>query len=146
MPGLKSAAIGVWVGAGGRHERPAQNGIAHFLEHMAFKGTKTRSALQIAEAIEDVGGYINAYTSSEATAYYVRLLENDVPLGLEVVSDILLNPVFDAREIEVERGVILQEIGRALDTPDVVIFDWLGHGPAALAGPGRYHTTLYMSK
>ena len=125
MPGLKSAAVGVWVGAGGRHERPAQNGIAHFLEHMAFKGTKTRSALQIAEAIEDVGGYINAYTSSEATAYYVRLLENDVHLGLEVVSDILLNPVFDAREIEVERGVILQEIGRALDTPDVVIFDWL---------------------
>ena len=125
MPGLKSAAIGVWVGAGGRHERPEQNGIAHFLEHMAFKGTKTRSAVQIAEAIEDVGGYINAYTSREATAYYVRLLEDDVPLGLEVVSDILLNPIFDAREIEVERGVILQEIGQALDTPDDVIFDWL---------------------
>ena len=98
MPGLKSAAIGVWVGAGGRHERPEQNGIAHFLEHMAFKGTKTRSAVQIAEAIEDVGGYINAYTSREATAYYVRLSEDDVPLGLEVVSDILLNPIFDARD------------------------------------------------
>ena len=125
MPGLASAAIGVWITAGGRHERPEQNGIAHFLEHMAFKGTKTRSALQIAEAIEDVGGYINAYTSREMTAYYARVLAEDVPLALDVISDILLNPVFDQREIEVERGVILQEIGQSLDTPDDVIFDWL---------------------
>ncbi len=125
MPGLKSASIGIWVLAGGRHERAEQNGIAHFLEHMAFKGTKTRTALQIAEAIEDVGGYINAYTSREMTAYYVRLLEDDVALGLDVVADILLNPVFDPSEIEVERGVILQEIGQALDTPDDIIFDWL---------------------
>ncbi|MGJ8544602.1 MAG: M16 family metallopeptidase [Sulfitobacter sp.] len=125
MPGLASASIGVWVTAGGRHETPAQNGIAHFLEHMAFKGTKRRSALQIAEAIEDVGGYINAYTSREVTAYYVRVLENDVPLGLDVIADILRNPVLDKAEIEVERGVILQEIGQALDTPDDVIFDWL---------------------
>ena len=125
MPGLKSASIGIWVQAGGRHERIEQNGIAHFLEHMAFKGTKTRSALQIAEAIEDVGGYINAYTSREMTAYYARVLEDDVSLGLDVISDILLNPVFDPAEIEVERGVILQEIGQALDTPDDIIFDWL---------------------
>ena len=125
MPGLKSASVGVWVQAGGRHERAEQNGIAHFLEHMAFKGTARRSALQIAEAIEDVGGYINAYTSREMTAYYVRVLENDVALGLDVVADILLNPVFDPSEIEVERGVILQEIGQALDTPDDIIFDWL---------------------
>lgn len=125
MPGLHSASIGVWVQAGGRHERVEQNGIAHFLEHMAFKGTKTRSALQIAEAIEDVGGYINAYTSREVTAYYARVLQDDVALGLDVIADILLNPVFDAGEIEVERGVILQEIGQALDTPDDVIFDWL---------------------
>lgn len=125
MPGLKSASIGIWVQAGGRHERVEQNGIAHFLEHMAFKGTKTRSALQIAEAIEDVGGYINAYTSREMTAYYARVLQDDVALGLDVISDILLNPVFDPAEIEVERGVILQEIGQALDTPDDIIFDWL---------------------
>ncbi|MEM6757922.1 MAG: pitrilysin family protein [Pseudomonadota bacterium] len=125
MPGLGSAAIGIWVGAGARHEAPEQNGIAHFLEHMAFKGTKRRSALQIAEAIEDVGGYINAYTSREVTAYYARVLQADVPLALDVLADILLNPVFDASEIEVERGVILQEIGQALDTPDDVIFDWL---------------------
>jgi predicted Zn-dependent peptidase len=125
MPSLASASIGIWVGAGARHEATEQNGIAHFLEHMAFKGTKRRSALQIAEAIEDVGGYINAYTSREVTAYYVRVLENDVPLALDVLADILLNPVFDEAEIEVERGVILQEIGQALDTPDDVIFDWL---------------------
>ncbi|MDF1726897.1 MAG: pitrilysin family protein [Sulfitobacter sp.] len=125
MPGLASASIGIWVGAGGRHEMAEQNGIAHFLEHMAFKGTKRRSALQIAEAIEDVGGYINAYTSREVTAYYVRVLENDVSLGLDVIADILRNPALDEGEIEVERGVILQEIGQALDTPDDVIFDWL---------------------
>ncbi|WP_069300244.1 M16 family metallopeptidase [Neptunicoccus sediminis] len=125
MPGLKSASLGIWVGAGGRHERPEQNGIAHFLEHMAFKGTQKRNALEIAEAIEDVGGYINAYTSREMTAYYVRVLENDVPLAMDVISDIVLNSVFDPAEVEIERGVILQEIGQSLDTPDDVIFDWL---------------------
>ena len=125
MPGLESAAIGIWVTAGGRHERAEQNGIAHFLEHMAFKGTETRSALQIAEAIEDVGGYINAYTSREVTAYYARVLRDDVGLALDVVADILRNPVFDPKEIEVERHVILQEIGQAADTPDDIIFDWL---------------------
>lgn len=125
MPGLESAAIGLWIEAGARHEQDSQNGIAHFLEHMAFKGTARRSALQIAEEIEDVGGYINAYTSREMTAFYARVLRADVALALDVLADIVLNPAFDAREIEVERGVILQEIGQALDTPDDVIFDWL---------------------
>jgi len=125
MPGLQSASVGIWVSAGGRHERIDQNGIAHFLEHMAFKGTKRRSALQIAEAIEDVGGYINAYTSREVTAYYARVLQADVPLAMDVIGDIVMNPVFDPKEIEIERGVILQEIGQAHDTPDDVIFDWL---------------------
>ncbi len=125
MLSLASASVGIWVNAGGRHETVAQNGIAHFLEHMAFKGTESRSALQIAEEIENVGGYINAYTSREMTAYYARVLEEDVPLAVDVISDILLKPVFDPREIEVERGVILSEIGQSLDTPDDVIFDWL---------------------
>ncbi|HAB39033.1 MAG TPA: peptidase M16, partial [Rhodobacteraceae bacterium] len=125
MPGLASASVGIWVGAGARHEAQNQNGIAHFLEHMAFKGTERRNALQIAEAIEDVGGYINAYTSREMTAYYVRVLEDDVPLALDVISDIVLNSVFDPKELEIERGVILQEIGQSLDTPDDIIFDWL---------------------
>jgi predicted Zn-dependent peptidase len=125
MPGMGSVAVGIWVLAGGRHETEAQNGIAHFLEHMAFKGTKRRTALQIAEEIEDVGGYINAYTSREVTAYYVRVLPEDLALAVDVVGDILLEPTFDEAEIETERGVILQEIGQALDTPDDVIFDWL---------------------
>ena len=125
MPGLKSASIGLWVLAGGRHETAQQNGIAHFLEHMAFKGTARRTSLQIAEAIEDVGGYINAYTSKEMTAYYARCLVADVPLALDVISDIVLNPLFEQKEIETERHVILQEIGQALDTPDDIVFDWL---------------------
>jgi len=125
MPGLASAAVGIWVLAGARDEAARENGIAHFLEHMAFKGTGRRSAMQIAEAIEDVGGHINAYTSREATAYYARVLKEDVPLAADVLADILRNPAFAAREIEVERGVILQEIGQALDTPDDIIFDWL---------------------
>ncbi|MEM8658709.1 MAG: pitrilysin family protein, partial [Pseudomonadota bacterium] len=125
MPGLQSASVGVWVTAGCRHETEAENGIAHFLEHMAFKGTARRSSLQIAEAIEDVGGYINAYTSREMTAYYARVLGADVPLAMDVISDILLNPAFAPEEIETERGVILQEIGQSYDTPDDIIFDWL---------------------
>ena len=140
MPACESAAIGLWVDAGGRHERPDQNGIAHFLEHMAFKGTARRSALQIAEEIEDVGGYINAYTSRETTAYYARVLAEDVPLALDVIADIVLEPAFAEAEIEVERGVILQEIGQALDTPDDIIFDWLQE--AAYSGQALGRTIL----
>ena len=125
MPGLQSASVGLWVEAGGRHETPEQNGIAHFLEHMAFKGTRRRSALRIAEEIEDVGGYINAYTSREMTAYYARVLSGDVLMALDVIADIVLNPLFRKADIETERHVILQEIGQALDTPDDIIFDWL---------------------
>jgi predicted Zn-dependent peptidase len=125
MPGLHSASVGVFLTAGGRHERIEQNGIAHFLEHMAFKGTPTRSAQRIAEEIEDVGGYINAYTGKEMTAYYARVLRADVHRALDIVADIVLNPLFEKPDIEVERGVILQEIGQALDTPDDIIFDWL---------------------
>ncbi len=125
MEGLKSAALGIWVTAGGRNEQDGESGIAHFLEHMAFKGTERRSAFEIASTIEDLGGYINAYTSREMTAYYVRVLEPDVPLAFDVLSDIVLHSVFDLREIEVERGVILQEIGQSQDNPEDVVFDWL---------------------
>lgn len=125
MPGLASASIGIWVDAGTRHETSPENGIAHFLEHMAFKGTSRRSALQIAEEIEDVGGYLNAYTSRERTAYFARVLSADVPLALDLIADILRDPALAEGEIETERGVILQEIGQALDTPDDIIFDWL---------------------
>ncbi|MEM7269463.1 MAG: pitrilysin family protein, partial [Pseudomonadota bacterium] len=125
MPSLASASIGVWVTAGARHEAPQQNGIAHFLEHMAFKGTTKRSALAIAEEIENVGGHLNAYTSREATAYYARTLAEDARLGLDIIGDILTDSAFAPDEIELERGVILQEIGQSLDTPDDIIFDWL---------------------
>jgi predicted Zn-dependent peptidase len=125
MPGLRSASIGLFISAGGRHERLEQNGIAHFLEHMAFKGTPTRTARAIAEEIEDVGGYINAYTGKEMTAYYARVLAADVGRALDILSDIVLHPLFENPDIEVERGVILQEIGQSLDTPDDIIFDWL---------------------
>ncbi|MEL6279055.1 MAG: pitrilysin family protein [Pseudomonadota bacterium] len=124
MSGLASATLGVWFGAGARHETAAENGVAHFLEHMAFKGTTTRSARQIAEEIEDVGGYLNAYTSRESTAYFARVLSEDKPRALDILSDILRNPTFATEDVEVERGVILQEIGQTLDTPDDVVFDW----------------------
>ena len=125
MPGLGSAALGVWIGAGGRHETAEENGVAHFLEHMAFKGTSRRNALQIAETIEDVGGYLNAYTSREATAYYARVLGEDAPLALDLIADILNDSRFADEDVATERGVILQEIGQALDTPDDIVFDWL---------------------
>ena len=140
MEGRETASLGLWVTAGGRHERVEQNGIAHFLEHMAFKGTRRRSALQIAEEIEDVGGYLNAYTSRELTAYYARVLGEDVDLAFDVISDIVLNPVFAPDEIEIERGVILQEIGQALDTPDDIIFDYLQE--AAYPGQAMGRTIL----
>lgn len=125
MPGLGSTALGVWIASGSRDETAEENGIAHFLEHMAFKGTNQRSALKIAEQIEDVGGHLNAYTSREATAYYARVLADDAPLALDIIGDILTDSLFEPAEVELERNVILQEIGQSLDTPDDVIFDWL---------------------
>jgi len=123
MPQVETAAIGVWVNAGTRNERPEINGIAHLLEHMAFKGTARRSAARIAEEIEAVGGHLNAYTSRESTAYYARVLKEDVPLAVDILADILQNSTFDEDELARERAVVLQEIGQAHDTPDDVIFD-----------------------
>ena len=125
MPHLETAALGVWAGVGGRDERPNEHGISHLLEHMAFKGTTRRSSRQIVEDIEAVGGDLNAATSTEMTAYYARVLKADVPLALDVLSDILANPVFDAEELEREKSVIVQEIGAAQDTPDDVVFEHL---------------------
>lgn len=123
MPHLESAALGVWVKAGSRDETDCEHGIAHLLEHMAFKGTHDRSARQIAEEIENVGGEVNAATSIETTAFYARLLKDDVPLGIDILTDILLNSSFERDELEREKHVILQEIGAANDTPDDVVFD-----------------------
>ena len=120
---VETVSLGVWVGTGTRSETPANNGVAHFLEHMAFKGTGRRTAQQIAEEIENVGGHINAYTSRESTAYFVKLLADDAPLGMDILADILQNPSFDGEEMERERSVILQEIGQVNDTPDDIIYD-----------------------
>lgn len=125
MPQLETATIGVWADVGARHETAEINGVAHMLEHMAFKGTQRRSARAIAEEIEAVGGYLNAYTSREHTVYYARVLKEDVALATDILSDILLNSVFDSEELERERYVILQEIGQSLDTPDDLVFDLL---------------------
>ncbi|HEV2560843.1 MAG TPA: pitrilysin family protein [Rhizomicrobium sp.] len=125
MPQLESAALGVWVNCGARHETKALMGVSHMLEHMAFKGTERRSARQIAEEIEAVGGYLNAYTSREQTAFHVRTLKADVSLGVDILADILTQPTFEQNELERERGVVLQEIGQARDTPDDIIFDHL---------------------
>ena len=124
MPGLETVSMGIWNFVGGRDELKDVNGVAHLLEHMAFKGTSTRSALQIAETIENVGGDINAYTSKEITAYYVKLIADDLPLGINILTDILQNSSFAEEELSRERGVILQEIGMYLDTPDDMIFDY----------------------
>jgi predicted Zn-dependent peptidase len=125
MPHLETAALGVWAGVGGRDEKPDEHGISHLLEHMAFKGTTTRSAREIVETIEAVGGDLNAGTSTETTAYYARVMKADVPLALDVLSDILANPSFVPEELEREKNVIVQEIGAAQDTPDDVVFEHL---------------------
>jgi predicted Zn-dependent peptidase len=125
MPQLQSAMLGVWVNAGGRNETRPVMGVSHMLEHMAFKGTATRSARDLAEEIEAVGGYLNAYTSREQTAFHARVLKADVPLGVDLLADILINPTVAEDELERERHVVLQEIGQAADTPDDIIFDHL---------------------
>ena len=123
IEGVGSAAVGVWVNVGARDEPDHLHGISHLLEHMAFKGTERRSARMIAQEIEDVGGYVNAYTTRENTAYYARVLGDDVPLAIDVLGDILQNSVFDESELEKERWVVEQEIAQVFDTPDDLVFD-----------------------
>ena len=123
MERVETVSLGAYVATGSRHEQGTENGVSHFLEHMAFKGTERRSAAQIAEEIEAVGGHINAYTAREQTAYYVKVLKEDTALAADIIGDILTHSTFEPEELERERGVILQEIGQANDTPDDIIFD-----------------------
>ena len=123
MDRVETVSLGAYVASGTRNEAAEQNGVSHFLEHMAFKGTERRTAADIAEAVENVGGHINAYTAREQTAYYVKLLKDDLALGADIIGDILTHSTFEPEELERERGVILQEIGQANDTPDDIIFD-----------------------
>jgi predicted Zn-dependent peptidase len=123
MESVETTSLGVWTGVGTRNEPAEHNGVAHLLEHMAFKGTKRRSARDIVVEIEDVGGFLNAYTGREQTAYYAKVLAEDTPLVVDILADILQNSIFDADELARERAVVLQEIGQAEDTPDDIIFD-----------------------
>ena len=123
MPQVETVSLGVWVDAGARHEPAGLGGVAHLLEHMAFKGTHRRSARAIAEEIEAVGGHLDAYTSREFTAYQATLLRGDEALAVDVIADILQHSLFDEAELARERAVVLQEIAQAEDTPDDAIFD-----------------------
>ncbi|HEY0145846.1 MAG TPA: pitrilysin family protein [Methylovirgula sp.] len=123
MPHLETVSLGVWVAAGSRHERPGERGLSHLLEHMAFKGTRRRSARDIAEEIESAGGDLNAATGVEQTAYYAHMLASDAGLAIDILADILTDSVFDKDELEREKEVILQEIGAVEDTPDDLVFD-----------------------
>ena len=127
MPRVETVSIGAYVHAGTRNETAAENGASHFLEHMAFKGTARRDAASIAREIENVGGHINAYTAREQTAYYCKVLKEDVGLAADIIGDILCHSTLIPEELERERGVILQEIGQANDTPDDIIFDHFQH-------------------
>ncbi|NBJ11288.1 M16 family metallopeptidase [Microvirga arsenatis] len=123
MPEIATATLGVWVGTGSRHEEPHEHGLSHLIEHMAFKGTARRSARQIAEDIENVGGDINAATSVEYTSYTARVLGENVDVALDVLGDILIHSAFEAGELAREKGVILQEYAAVEDTPDDLIYD-----------------------
>ncbi len=125
MPGLESAALGIWARAGAIDETPEENGVAHLLEHMAFKGTSRRTARQIVEEIEAVGGYLNAATGYQRTGYYARILKNDLPLAFDILADILADPLFDEGELAKEREVVVQEIGEANDAPDDAVGELL---------------------
>lgn len=124
MKDVETVSVGVFVNTGSRNETSEINGISHFLEHMAFKGTAKRSARQIAEEFEGIGGHINAYTSKEKTVYYAKVLKQHAEFAVEFLSDILQNSTFDKVELEKERGVILQEIAMTNDTPDDIVFDY----------------------
>lgn len=140
MPHLETASLGVWVNTGARAERAGEHGVAHMLEHMAFKGTPRRSARAMAEEIEAVGGGLNALTSFETTDYFARVLKENVPLALDILADILQNPLFAEEDIAREKEVILQEIASVQDSPDDLVFELAQE--AAYAGQPLGRTIL----
>lgn len=123
VPGLRSVSIGYWVGTGSRMEKPGEEGITHFIEHLMFKGTDKRSARDIAESLDSVGGQLNAFTAKEMTCYYARVMDEHLPLAIEVLSDMLFHSKFDSAAMDKERGVIKEEISMYEDTPDELIHD-----------------------
>src|SRR5919106_2133859 len=138
MPHVRSVTIGVWLTRGSRHESNEHSGIAHFVEHMLFKGTDTRTAEDIAQAIDSIGGQLDAFTAKEYASYYIKVLDEHLPLAVDLLADIVLRPAFAPDEIEREKKVILEEIKMVEDTPDDLVHElftqhfWEGH---ALARP-----------
>lgn len=124
LPGVESVSVNVTADVGARHEKESENGISHLLEHMAFKGTRTRSARDIAEAFDSIGGHLNAYTSMELTVYYAKVLKGDIRIAVDILGDIMQNSVFDKDELAREQDVIIQEIGMHYDAPDDLIVDY----------------------
>jgi len=124
IPHVRSISVGVWIENGSRDELPHNNGISHFIEHMVFKGTRKRNVKEIAQSIESVGGYLNAFTSKEHTCYYARVLDEFTELALDVLSDLILHPTFPEKELEKEKGVVIEELKNAEDDPDDIIHDY----------------------
>src|SRR3954449_2970792 len=133
MPHVRSVSIGVWLMRGSRHERDEQGGIAHFVEHMLFKGTATRTAEDIAQTIDSIGGQLDAFTAKEYASYYIKVLDEHLPLAVDLLSDIVMNPRFADDELDREKKVILEEIKMVEDTPDDLVHElftqhfWEGH-------------------
>ncbi|MBD1380061.1 M16 family metallopeptidase [Metabacillus arenae] len=125
IPTVRSVAIGVWIGTGSRNEDPSNNGISHFLEHMFFKGTKARTAREIAESFDSIGGQVNAFTSKEYTCYYAKVLDEHASFALEVLSDMFFHSTFDEEELKKEKNVVYEEIKMYEDTPDDIVHDIL---------------------
>ncbi|WP_232718610.1 M16 family metallopeptidase [Bacillus sp. FJAT-45037] len=125
IPTVRSVSIGVWIGTGSRYEQEQENGISHFLEHMFFKGTKKRSAADIAEAFDCIGGQVNAFTSKEYTCYYAKVLDEHAPIAVDVLSDMFFNSEFEAGELAKERNVVVEELKMVDDTPDDIVHDLL---------------------
>jgi predicted Zn-dependent peptidase len=151
MPDIQSASIGIWINIGSRNEDTGKSGVSHFIEHLLFKGTKKRTALDIAKEIESVGGVLNAFTGRENTCFYVKILSKDIPLAVDLLSDIFLNSKFDKEELEKERQVVLQEIKMVEDTPDELIHDifakafWKGH-PLGMPVLGNFQTIKSLKR
>ncbi|MBN6185778.1 insulinase family protein [Aneurinibacillus sp. BA2021] len=123
IPTVRSVALGIWIGTGSKYENLAVNGISHFIEHMLFKGTSTRSAKQIAESFDQIGGHVNAFTSKEYTCYYARVLDEHAPVALDILADMYFNSVFDEQELQKEKNVVIEEIRMYEDTPDDLVHD-----------------------
>lgn len=165
MPHVRSVAFGVWIASGSRHETKKENGISHFLEHMLFKGTKRRSAEQIAREVDSIGGNLDAFTGKELVGYTAKVLDEHLPAAMDVVSDLVLNPAFDAADLEKEKGVILEELKMELDNPEYLVHEafmaefWRNHPlGAAIIGTRKniksfsresvaeYHARIYQPK